>query len=137
MYDPNKVDVVVASFTVTGIADSIVKVTRITEDLYKSQVGLYGETLWSKQFDRRANLTFSLYQNSPANAKLYLFSLSPIALPVLIKNTTDGKYLAGGSDARVLRRPNVEYKAAAAPWIWTIQVNDYMEAFLASGKVSI
>lgn len=137
MYDAKKINIVVADFTVTGFADSIVKVTRVTEDLYKSQVGLYGETLWSKQFDRRANLTFSLYQNSPANAKLYLFSLSPIALPVMIKNTTDGKYLAGGSDARVLKRPNVEYKKDAAPWIWTIQVNDFMEAFLASGKVGL
>ena len=137
MYDSSKVNVIVAGFTVTGFSDSIIKRERITEDLYKSQLGLYGETLWCKQNDQRTKLTLSLHANSPANPKLYLFSLSPIALPVMVKNISDGKYLCGGVDGRVIKRPAVEFKKTVSDWIWIIQVNDFMEVFLPGGAIKL
>lgn len=125
-YNPKDVSLVVSVFTVTGFAeDGHIKVEPVTKDKFTSQVGVNGETSWSENNDARHKITIVLMQNSPTNLKMELLSKSSIRFPVLLKNVSDGAYVGGGTDCRIMERTTREFGKDQKNRTWVIGVNDY------------
>ena len=130
-YDPKAVQIIIGGYTLSGFSsDSLIKVEPLQKEAYTSQVGILGETNWSKQYDPRHKITISLMQNSPSNSVMEQFAVSIDSFSALISNISDGRYIGGGVDARVVERQSVEFGKEQTNRVWVIQVNDYKGIYL-------
>ena len=130
-YDPKKVNVVVNGFTLTGYSDgSKVKVDPVTEEEWKTFVGVCGTVVWTKVNDERYSVTVSLYKESPSSKTLDGLRKLPSSFPVMITNKSAGKYLGGGTEARIVNKPPTEFGADSLKREYKIIVADYSEVEL-------
>lgn len=112
-YDPGRITISFAGFTVTGYADgTFVKVARATE-LYTKTVGAGGEVARTRTRDRSGRVTLTLLASSPANDLLTAqFQRdekdgSGVA-PLMIKDL-NGTSIHHAPNAWIAKLPDVEF----------------------------
>jgi len=127
-YDTKKVRLIIAFMDITGFADGDkLKIEPVTKDNFKSHVGVDGDTSFSKINDDRYTITFTLLSGSPSNTHLDLLKKSNIPFPVSVSNTSEGEYIGGGINARIIERPSTTFGGEQQPIEWKILVPDYSE----------
>ena len=127
-YDPAKVRLIVGVFDITGFSDGDkLKIEPVTKDYFKSHVGVDGDTSFSKVHDNRYTITFTLKPGSPSNSQLDLLRKTNAPFPVAVTNTSEGGYIGGGTDARIIERPATTFSGEEQPIEWKILIPDYSE----------
>ena len=131
VYDPSQVRLVVDGLDITGFADGEkIKIEPVTKELYKSKVGVDGDVVFTKNNDNRHTVTIMLEPNSPSNIFLDGWMKSGLCADVALNNTGGGKYLGGGTNARVIERPTKDFGEEAANQEWKIMIPNYAGAHL-------
>lgn len=124
-YDPKKVSVVIAGFTMTGFAEgSFVKVDRSTPELAKHHVGAHGEVTRTLVTDNSGTITISLKASSPSNAVLKGLSKVAGSFPCSVFSRSDVKVSATASDGWVEKEPGDDFAGEEAKSEWVIRVAD-------------
>ena len=130
-YDPKKVQLVIAGLTITGFADGDkIKAEPVTKEDMKSFVGIDGDVVFAKVNDDRYTVTFTLYEESPSNKVLGAMSKVPTSFPVMIKNTSAGKYLGGGTGSRIMDKPSITFGTDSPKREWKVLVPNYSDVAL-------
>lgn len=136
-YDPLKVSLLIAGYTISGYADgTFIDVEPINSNLYTSQIGINGETNWTETVDQRHKINISLMPSSPSNFILDSISKIPFSFPVLLVNTSDGEYTGGGIDSRILQKPKISFANKIESYKWTIQINDFKGTHIKNKKLN-
>ncbi len=126
LYDPKKVQLIVNGFTITGFADGDkIKIEPVTKEDIKSVVGVDGDVSMAKVNDDRHTITFTLKEESPSNKILDALRKLPTSFAVMIKNSSAGKYVGGGTGSRVSEKPGVTFGAESPKREWKILVPNY------------
>lgn len=126
MYDPKKVQLIINGLTVTGFSDGDkIKIEPVTKEEFKSVAGVDGDVSFTKVNDDRHTITFSLKEESPSNKALDALRLLPSSFAVMVKNTSAGKYIGGGTGARIAEKPGLTFGADAPKREWKILVPKY------------
>lgn len=125
-YDPKQVRVIVNGIDITGFAEGDkVKIEPVTKEMYKSVAGIDGDVCYSKVNDDRHTISFTLKEASPSNKILDALRKLPASFPVMIKNSSEGKYIGGGTECRITDRPSSTFGAERPKREWKILVPDY------------
>ena len=131
-YDPKKVLLVIAGLTITGFSEGDkIKIEPVTKDDMKSFAGIDGDVTFAKVNDDRYNITFTLVEESPSNKILDSMRKVPTSFPVMIKNTSAGQYLGGGTGSRIMEKPPITFGADTPKREWKILVPNYMDSALS------
>ncbi len=126
LYDSKKVQLVINGLTITGFADGDkIKIEPVTSEDIKSVVGIDGDVSMAKVNDDRHNITFMLKEESPSNKILDALRKLPTSFTVMIKNSSAGKYIGGGTGSRVSEKPAVTFGAEPPKREWKIIVPNY------------
>ncbi len=126
LYDPKKVQLIVNGFTVTGFSEGDkIKIDPMTKEEYKTVVGIDGDVSFSKVNDDRYTITITLKEESPSNKAFDALRLLPSSFTVMVKNTSAGKYIGGGINARIVEKPGLTFGADAPKREWKILVPKY------------
>jgi len=130
-YDPKKVQLIIAGLTITGFAEGDkIKIEPVTKDDMKSFAGIDGDVTYAKVNDDRYNVTFTLSEESPSNKILDAMRKVPTGVPVMIKNTSAGKYLGGGTDCRIMEKPSITFGPDSPKREWKVLVPNYSDVAL-------
>ena len=128
-YDPSEVRLIVNGIDITGFSDGKkIKIEPVTKELYKSHCGVDGDTSFTKVHDNRHTITFTLKQGSPSNIILDGLSKLPASMVVGVINNSEGRYVGGGTGARIAERPTIGFASDDGKREWKILVPDYSGA---------
>lgn len=127
-YDPTKVITVVDGHILTGFGeDTMVTITR-AEDKRTVHVGTQGETTFVKSANDVADVTFTLADNSPSNAKLMELYNQDQSFSFATQDFNYIDDVSGfGSECVVRSIPDNEKGSDLGEREWTLIVADYEE----------
>lgn len=109
-YDPKLVTVTFGALIITGFMDgTFINAAYNDEEEYKGNPGGDGEFSHTKNADRSGRITLTLKTTSSIRESLDQFRLLGSELPFWVRNTSDAPHLAGGINARIINRPEVNY----------------------------
>ncbi|WP_367898825.1 phage protein [Leptospira sp. WS58.C1] len=130
-YDPNQVTLSVSGRLVSGFFDgTFISVKRAENEIYKTHVGARGEVSRTKNNNTSGQITFTLKGTSPDNAFLDLVKNLPNTFPVMVKNNSDGKFVAVASQAWVTTDPDKEFGVEESGVEWVLTCADLNKAHL-------
>jgi len=126
VYDPLKVNVVIAGVYVTGFSEgSMVECAR-NEDRITPYMGVKGEWAAALNMNNSGTITITLQQGSPMNDILQRLSNRLDNFPIMVIDTNiGGAFKAGGNNSIILTEPSVARNAELTDRVWTIFVFDY------------
>ena len=126
LYDPKKVQLIVNGLTVTGFADGDkIKVEPVTKEAIKSVAGIDGDVSIAKVNDDRHNIIFTLKEESPSNKALDALRKLPTSFAVMVKNSSAGKYIGGGTGSWIAEKPSPTFGPEPPKREWKILVPNY------------
>ncbi|TGK18041.1 DUF3277 family protein [Leptospira fluminis] len=130
-YDPNEVTLSISGRLVSGFSDgTFISIKRTVSDNYKTHVGAKGEISRTKNNNTSGTITFKLKGTSPDNAFLDLIKYQPSAFPVLVKNNSDGKFMAMSSQAWINAEPDKEFAMDETEVEWVLMCADLNKSHL-------
>jgi hypothetical protein len=124
-YDFKKVSVIVNGHHVVGFHDGSVVKAEKNEDNVIPHVGADGGVTYTESNDNTGTITITLKQNSSSLPYLINLAKQKKTFPVQVIDANDNKLKAGGSQARILRTPAVEWGAEIAGVEVQIHVADF------------
>lgn len=125
-YDPKKVRLIVNGVDVTGFSDGDkLKIEPVTKEAVKSVCGIDGDVSFATVNDDRHTITFTLKEESPSNKVIDALRKLPTSFAVLVKNTSAGKYIGGGTGCRFAEKPGLTFNADPTKREWKIIVPNY------------
>lgn len=126
VYDPKKVNVVVAGATMTGFTEGSIVSCERNEDRATPYIGCKGEGAFALSGNNSGTVTISLQQGSPSNKHLKALANAGSQFPVSVIDTNaDGGFRAGGTQAMILKEPPDERGSEISENEWEIYVLDY------------
>ena len=130
-YDSSKVRLVVSGIDITGFSDGEkVKIEPVTKEDIKSHVGVDGDYSFAVINDKRYTVSFSLKQGSPSNAYLYALLKSRTPVVVSVNNTSEGGYIGGGIDGRIIEKPAITFAAEDSKREWKILIPEFSDVMM-------
>ncbi|PJZ49213.1 phage structural protein [Leptospira saintgironsiae] len=131
-YDPNAVTLSISGRLVSGFFDgTFISVKRSDSENYKTHVGARGEVSRTKNNDTSGQITFTLKGTAPDNAFLDLVKQLPNTFPVMVKNNSDGKFVAVASQAWVMTDPDKEFGVEESGVEWVLMCADLNKSHLS------
>ncbi|EPG73208.1 hypothetical protein LEP1GSC058_3108 [Leptospira fainei serovar Hurstbridge str. BUT 6] len=132
-YDPSQVTLSISGRLVSGFFDgTFISIKRTDSENYKTHVGAKGEVSRTKNNNTTGSITFTLKGTSPDNAFLDLIKYQPSAFPVLVKNNSDGKFMAVASQAWINTEPDKEFGLEETGVEWVLMCADLNKSHLPS-----
>jgi hypothetical protein len=121
VFDPKKVNILVAGIKITGFADATGFTAVMPDNLVEGVVGNNGLSAYLFSHSRRCDVTFTLMPNSVANAQFSAIFLAQrvtgVAVPIM-KNMTNGGFVEGGTGYFV-KMPDSSVENAVTPVVWS------------------
>ncbi len=109
-YDPTKVVLTFGTLIVTGFSEgTFISLAFNDDEEFKGKSGGDGEFSWTKNANRSARITVLLKTSSSVREKLDALAKLGTILPCLLRNRSDQQHVAGGVEARLVNRPQIDY----------------------------
>ncbi|MGN8233235.1 phage structural protein [Priestia flexa] len=127
-YDADRASAIVNGVYITGFAEGSMMKAEPDEDYFSTKVSAKGEVIISESHNKLGTVTITVSQTSPSLPMLMRLANSKKPFPVWIMyNDGTFKERAGGTQARIVKKPGKEYAAEAGSREFQFKVFDYME----------
>lgn len=124
-YDPNQLKVIFNGAQISGFADDMVSVSRMT-DGFSEDVGAQGDVVRVRSRDRRGTIEITLQQASPSNDVLSTFAATDesagTAYGAVMVSDLNGTSLYRGATAWIKKVADSDWATAHKTRKWTITV---------------
>ncbi|MFP7735509.1 phage structural protein [Priestia aryabhattai] len=127
-YDANNASFIANGVYITGFDEGSMMKAEKDEDSFSTKVSAIGEVIISEMNNKLGTVTVTLSQTSPSLQTLMQLANSKKPFPVwVIYNDGSFKERAGGTQARIVKKPGKEYDAEAGGREFQFKVFDYVE----------
>jgi len=105
-YDPGKVLLSIGGIRISGFKDEDIEVAFNDEDAVKENVGIQGEHSFTENLDLSGTIKFTLKETAVAgNTYMKSLDVGKVAVPVMLKDSSDSSLLVIADECRVKNRP--------------------------------
>lgn len=125
VYDPKKVTLIFDGEVITGMADDSMIKAEKSEDSMIPHVGVKGEVSVAVNGDNTGKITISLASTSPHNRTLTQKASSKTVAAISIVDMNEGGVSVSGSEAVIIKPPDVTYGKEVANQEVVFFVADY------------